>query len=218
MKKLDIYTVLFLLIGCLGFFNMASREKLGPATSTFDLVTMVIGFGGAILLFLLVLLPTDFKIKDPDWMTKTKWERLASVILLKVLFSICIILSIIFINLKYFGKIQWEWAWVTSPLWIWGIIITIYFSIIFDKPATIYIKRELPTKVNRAILNIGFVLCIILSFLKQFELLEVSWKIVIAPIVIAYVLMILYSIIRTVIKIIDKIEKLSNRVRDSCRK
>ncbi|MHA1280115.1 MAG: hypothetical protein ACTSQ8_23220 [Candidatus Helarchaeota archaeon] len=40
----------------------------------------------------------------------------------RFLFSIGIILTIIFVALKFLGKVEWEWKWILSPVWIYLIL------------------------------------------------------------------------------------------------
>lgn len=57
----------------------------------------------------------------------------------RFLFSIGMILTIIFVVLKFMDRLDWEWYWILSPFWIWCILS-------FLKPQTIVkpsIKKEL---------------------------------------------------------------------------
>jgi hypothetical protein len=40
----------------------------------------------------------------------------------RLLFSIGIFLTIIFVVLKFIGIIEWEWKWIISPAWIYLIL------------------------------------------------------------------------------------------------
>ena len=40
----------------------------------------------------------------------------------RFLFTIGIILTIIFVVLKFMGKLDWAWYWILSPFWIWFIL------------------------------------------------------------------------------------------------
>jgi Transmembrane Fragile-X-F protein len=46
-------------------------------------------------------------------------------------------LTILFVLLKVFGKIDWSWWWVFSPLWI-GFAIVSFFLIMFLVLAVIF--------------------------------------------------------------------------------
>ena len=40
------------------------------------------------------------------------------------------LLTLLFIILKLFGAIEWDWIWVLSPLWI-SVVLTAIVAIIF---------------------------------------------------------------------------------------
>ena len=40
----------------------------------------------------------------------------------RFLFSVGFFLTIIFVVLKFMGKIEWGWQWVLSPFWIYLIL------------------------------------------------------------------------------------------------
>ena len=40
----------------------------------------------------------------------------------RFLFSVGVILTIIFVVLKLIGKVEWEWKWILSPVWIYLIL------------------------------------------------------------------------------------------------
>ena len=40
------------------------------------------------------------------------------------------LLTLLFIILKLFGAIEWDWIWVLSPLWI-SVVLTAIIAIIF---------------------------------------------------------------------------------------
>jgi len=33
------------------------------------------------------------------------------------------IVSFIFAALRLLGKLKWKWAWIFSPLWLWGVVL-----------------------------------------------------------------------------------------------
>ena len=40
----------------------------------------------------------------------------------RFLFSLGMLLTIIFVVLKFIGKIDWEWKWILAPAWIYLIL------------------------------------------------------------------------------------------------
>ncbi len=48
----------------------------------------------------------------------------------RLLFSLGIFLTIIFTVLRLFGKIDWEWKWILSPLWIYLILTFLRVNLI----------------------------------------------------------------------------------------
>jgi len=69
-------------------------------------------------------------IKDLNNMTNTKVpmnEKKKRGFPLKKYFSIVFIIFTIFLILKLTNKLNWQWIWVLSPLWI-GIIFAIFFT------------------------------------------------------------------------------------------
>jgi len=56
----------------------------------------------------------------------------------RALFSLAIFLTIIFVVLKFLGKIGWEWKWILSPIWI-HLILTFLRMNLIVKPA---LKKE----------------------------------------------------------------------------
>ena len=61
----------------------------------------------------------------------------------RFLFSTGMILTIIFVILKFMGKLDWAWYWILSPFWIWFILSFIRMRTIV-KPS---IKNELNRKL-----------------------------------------------------------------------
>jgi fatty acid desaturase len=43
--------------------------------------------------------------------------------------NIISVLTIVFVVLKLCGVVSWSWWWVLSPLWIWGIVLIIGFTV-----------------------------------------------------------------------------------------
>ena len=48
----------------------------------------------------------------------------------RFLFSLGVFLTIIFVVLKFIGKIEWEWKWILSPTWIYFILTFIRMQLI----------------------------------------------------------------------------------------
>lgn len=44
------------------------------------------------------------------------------------MFGVGFPIFIVFLILKLLGIIQWNWWWVTSPLWITGVIVGIVYA------------------------------------------------------------------------------------------
>ena len=61
----------------------------------------------------------------------------------RFLFSIGMILTIIFVILKFIGKLDWAWYWILSPLWIWLILSFIRMQTIVKPSIKKEFKREL---------------------------------------------------------------------------
>ena len=51
----------------------------------------------------------------------------------RYVFSLGMILTIVFSGLKIFGIIFWPWTWIASPVWIW-IILTVLRSQLIVRP------------------------------------------------------------------------------------
>ena len=47
------------------------------------------------------------------------------------LFTVMVILELVFIPLKLTGAIAWPWVWVLAPLWIWGILFALAIILFF---------------------------------------------------------------------------------------
>lgn len=48
----------------------------------------------------------------------------------RFLFSLGIFLTIVFVVLKFMGKIDWEWKWILSPVWIYLILTFLRMQLI----------------------------------------------------------------------------------------
>jgi hypothetical protein len=44
--------------------------------------------------------------------------------------SLSILLTVLFIGLKLTNHIDWSWAWVLSPLWIWLSTAIVFLSML----------------------------------------------------------------------------------------
>jgi hypothetical protein len=61
---------------------------------------------------------------------------------IKINFTPSILLTILFIILKINEIINWNWIWIFSPLWIFGILVSIILGILWIKYKKKYIKSE----------------------------------------------------------------------------
>lgn len=50
---------------------------------------------------------------------------------IKIRFDWLVVLTIVFVLLKVFGKITWSWIWVLAPLWLPYALIAVIGLIIF---------------------------------------------------------------------------------------
>ena len=60
----------------------------------------------------------------------------------RFLLSLGIYLTIFFVILKFLGKIEWEWKWILSPLWI--CLILTFLRLNYKKYLIMIKKRLLP--------------------------------------------------------------------------
>jgi hypothetical protein len=60
----------------------------------------------------------------------------------RFLLSLGIYLTIFFVILKFVGKIEWEWKWILSPLWI--CLILTFLRLNYKKYLIMIKKRLLP--------------------------------------------------------------------------
>jgi len=61
----------------------------------------------------------------------------------RFLFSIGMILLIIFVILKFMGKLDWAWYWILSPFWIWLVLSFIRMQIIVKPSLKKQFNKEL---------------------------------------------------------------------------
>ena len=50
---------------------------------------------------------------------------------IKIHFDWLVVLTIVFVLLKVFGKITWSWIWVLAPLWLPYVLIAVIGLMIF---------------------------------------------------------------------------------------
>lgn len=50
---------------------------------------------------------------------------------IKIRFDWLVVLTIVFVLLKVFGKITWSWIWVLAPLWLPYALIAVIGLMIF---------------------------------------------------------------------------------------